>query len=122
METRRAARASDIPGQDMAVPEISVTVENDRALVVLRGEHEAFSADKLRAKIDALLAEGMPISVDLRHTAFLDSHVVGTLLGGKRRADDHGLGFELILGETTGWPVRRLLEVTGLNETFEIVN
>jgi anti-sigma B factor antagonist len=105
----------------MTTPEISVTVDNERALVVLRGEHEAFSADKLRSRLDAVLAEGMPISVDLRETTFVDSHVVGTLLGAKRRADDRGLGFELILGRTTGWPVRRLLEVTGLDRTFEIV-
>jgi anti-sigma B factor antagonist len=105
----------------MAIPEISVTVDNERALVVLRGEHEAFSADKLRSRLDDILAEGMPISVDLQATTFVDSHVVGTLLSAKRRADDRGLGFELILGRTTGWPVRRLLEVTGLDMTFEIV-
>jgi anti-anti-sigma factor len=105
----------------MSLSDISVTVDRDRALVVLRGEHEAYSAHKLGRQLEALLDEGVPIAVDLRHTAFVDSTVVGALLAGKRRADALGLEFLLIMGDSTGWPVRRLLEVTGLDATFETV-
>jgi anti-anti-sigma factor len=101
--------------------DISVTVDRDRAFVVLRGEHEAYSAHKLGRQLEALLDEGMPIAVDLRNAAFIDSTVVGVLLAAKRHADELQLEFFLILGEGTGWPVRRLLEVTGLDATFDVV-
>jgi anti-anti-sigma factor len=101
--------------------DISVTVDRDRAFIVLRGEHEAFSADKLGRQLDALLHEGVPIVVDLRQTTFIDSTVVGALLTAKRHADEVQLEFLLLLGADTGWPVRRLLEITGLDSTFDVV-
>jgi anti-sigma B factor antagonist len=101
--------------------DISVTVDRDRAFIVLRGEHEAFSADKLGRHLEALLPEGVPIVVDLRQTTFIDSTVVGALLAAKRHADEVELEFLLLLGPDTGWPVRRLLEITGLDSTFDVV-
>ena len=101
--------------------EISVTVEQDRALVKLRGEHEAYSADKLGRQLESLLHEGMPIAVDLSETTFVDSTLVGTLLAAKRHADELELAFLLIMGTSTGWPVRRLLAVTGLGATFSTI-
>jgi anti-anti-sigma regulatory factor len=56
----------------------------------------------------------MSVAVDLRETAFLDSTVVGVLIAARREASDHGVTFSLLLGSETGWPVRRILEVTGL--------
>ena len=105
----------------MSASDISVTVDRDRALVALRGEHEAYSAHKLGRQFEALLEEGVPVAVDLRETAFIDSTVVGALLAGKRRADEMGLAFVLVMSDSTGWPVRRLLEITGLDSTFETV-
>jgi anti-anti-sigma factor len=100
--------------------EIAVTLEEDRATVALTGEHEAYSAEKLTRQLTALIAEGMAITVDLRHAQFIDSTVVGTLVGAQRRAAEQGLEFAIELGPTTGWPVRRLLEVIGLAEHFDI--
>ena len=106
----------------MPSSDISVTLDRDRAIVALRGEHEAYSADKLARQLDALQEEGVPITVDLRRTTFVDSTLVGVLLAAKRRADELELDFHLVLGETTGWPVRRLLEVTGLDSTFDVLH
>src|SRR4051812_20172553 len=94
---------------------MSVTLEHDRATVALNGEHEAYSADKLARNLTALIAEGVPVTVDLRHATFIDSTVVGVLIAAHRRAAESGLEFVLLLGSETGWPVRRLLEVTGLD-------
>jgi anti-sigma B factor antagonist len=105
----------------MTAQGISVNVEKDRATVRLDGEHEAYTADKLAKNVSALLAEGVPVTVDLRHATFIDSTVVGVLLAGRRRATDAGLDFTLLLGEETGWPVRRMLEVTGLRSQFDVV-
>jgi anti-anti-sigma factor len=86
--------------------------------VTLRGEHEAYTADKLAKQVTALVDEGLSVTVDLRETAFVDSTVVGVLLAARRRAGERGTELRLLLGEETGWPVRRILEVTGLVELF----
>lgn len=99
---------------------ISVSVEQDRAVVALSGEHEAYTADKLARQLAALVEEGVSIAVDLTHATFIDSTVVGVLLAARREAAVQRLGFELVLGEETGWPVRRMLEVTGLGSQFDV--
>ena len=101
---------------------MSVSVERDRASIVLSGEHEAYSADKLARNLTSLIAEGVSVTVDLRHAAFVDSTVVGVLIGAHRRAAADDLDFVLLLGPETGWPVRRLLEVTGLDAELDIVD
>lgn len=105
----------------MNATDISVTFLADTAVVALRGEHEAYTAHKLARRLEALLDEGVPVTVDLRGATFIDSSVVGVLLAAKRHADASELEFVLQLGSETGWPVRRLLEVTGLNRTFHVV-
>jgi len=106
----------------MTAQSMSVNVERDRAVIALNGEHEAYTADKLARNLSALVAEGVPITVDLRNAAFIDSTVVGVLLGAHRRAAADGLEFVLLLGSDTGWPVRRLLEITGLDNELDIVD
>jgi anti-sigma B factor antagonist len=105
----------------MGPQSISVRVEQDAAVVTLRGEHEAYTADKLARHLTGLLAEGVSVVVDLREATFIDSTVVGVLLAARRRADAEGLRFALVLGSQTGWPVRRLLEVTGLDAHVDVV-
>lgn len=105
----------------MPTNDLSVIVEGDRAVVRLRGEHEAYSADRLAHHLDSLLAEGLSVAVDLGGTEFIDSTVVGVLLAGRHRAKERRLGFTLVVGERTGWPVQRLLDVTGLRSQFDVV-
>jgi anti-sigma B factor antagonist len=101
---------------------ISVTVEQDRATVALRGEHEAYTAEKLARQLSALVEEGLSVTVDLRAATFIDSTVVGVLIAGRRRADERGVRFSLLLGPATGWPVRRMLEITGLEDHLHVVD
>jgi anti-sigma B factor antagonist len=100
---------------------ISVNVEQDHAVIALSGEHEAYTADKLTRHLSALLAEGVGVAVDLREATFIDSTVVGVLVASHRRAKEAKLDFTLVVGDGTGWPVRRLLEVTGLGTQLDIV-
>ncbi|HZQ80978.1 MAG TPA: STAS domain-containing protein [Gaiellaceae bacterium] len=100
---------------------ISVTIEHDHATVTLRGEHETYTADKLAKQLRALIDEGVSVTVDLREATFIDSTVVGVLLAIRREAEERQLDFELVLGRDTGWPVRRILEVTGLERQFRLV-
>jgi anti-sigma B factor antagonist len=104
----------------MSARSMSVILERDRATVTLNGEHEAYTADKLARNLTALIAEGVPVTVDLREATFIDSTVVGVLIAAHRRASEAGLDFVLLLGSETGWPVRRLLEVTGLDTELDV--
>ena len=105
----------------MSADTISVNVEQDRAVVALKGEHEAYTADKLARHLSALLTERIDVAVDLRRTLFIDSTVVGVLIAANKRAQEAGLDFTIVVGDETGWPVRRLLEVTGLGTQLDIV-
>ena len=99
---------------------LSINVEEDRATVALSGEHESYTADKLARQLSALIAEAVGVTVDLRQATFIDSTVVGVLIAADRRASEAGLPFSLLVGNETGWSVRRLLEVTGLGERLDI--
>jgi len=88
------------------------------AIVALEGEHDLSTAPELRSQLHGALAEG-PLVVDLSACTFLDSSILGVLLGGLRRAREEDRGFALVLG--TGEPaVRRIFEVTGLTSVFPI--
>jgi anti-anti-sigma factor len=105
----------------MAAHTISVNVEQDRAVVALKGEHEAYTADKLARHLSALLTERIDVTIDLRQALFIDSTVVGILMAANKSAQEAGLDFTIVVGDETGWPVRRLLDVTGLGTQLDIV-
>jgi anti-anti-sigma factor len=105
----------------MAAHTISVNVEQDRAVVVLKGEHEAYTAEKLARHLSELLTERINVTLDLRQALFIDSTVVGVMMAANKRAQEAGLDFTIVVGDETGWPVRRLLEVTGLGTQLDIV-
>jgi anti-anti-sigma factor len=105
----------------MAAHTISVNVEQDRAVVALKGEHEAYTADKLARHLSALRTERIDVTVDLRQALFIDSTVVGVLMAANKSAQKAGLDFTIVVGDETGWPVRRLLDVTGLGTQLDIV-
>jgi anti-sigma B factor antagonist len=99
----------------MATQPISVSVADDRATVALTGEHESYSADKLARSLSGLIDEGVAIDVDLSRATFVDSTVMGVLIAARQRASERHLRLTLRLGEETGWPVRRMVELTGLD-------
>jgi anti-anti-sigma factor len=92
----------------------------DRVVVELKGEHEAYTATKLERELDNLLDEGYGIVVDLRQASFIDSKTAGLLLAAHRRAEEKGTEFRVVLGDNTGWAVRKLLDVTGLDSVLEV--
>ena len=90
-------------------------------IVVLEGEQELYGATKLEQTFDTAFAEAASITVDLRRAEFIDSTVVGVLLDAQRRADAHGIDYTIVVGDSTGEPVRRMLEVTGLQRILPVV-
>ena len=96
------------------------TSEPGVAMVSLLGEHDAYSAQRLARQLAVLQYEGYAVVIDLSETSFIDSTVVSTLLRAQREAEELGLKFGLVLDDTTGWSVRRLLELTRLDKVFAI--
>jgi anti-anti-sigma factor len=90
------------------------------AIVSLVGEHESFSADQIERALNAALAEGLAVIVDLTETEFLDSAVITVLLNARDEAQRLSVRFALVVDDSTGWPVRQLLDLTGLVSVFPI--
>jgi anti-sigma B factor antagonist len=84
-----------------------------RYRLVLQGELDLASADKLEAAITRLCTAGaLEIELDLRDVTFLDSQGLRAILGGREACARHHADYFLIRGEN---PVQqRLFEVTGL--------
>jgi anti-anti-sigma factor len=98
---------------DMRVPGI--------ALVSLSGEHELYGAVGLQERIESLLEDGRSIVIDLTEAVFLDSSIVGVLLKAQQLAAACERDYSVVLGDSTGEPVRRMFEITGLSHILPIV-
>ena len=97
-------------------------VDTGVAVVTLRGEHEAYSAERLHEQLEALGENGVAIVVDLSETSFIDSSIVSVLLRARDSARDLGVSLVLVIQESTGWAVKRLFEVAQLDEAFAITD
>jgi|SRR5919204_4014498 anti-sigma B factor antagonist len=95
-------------------------LENDCAIVSLVGDHDSFSADRIGREVLALLDEGYDVRIDLREATFVDSTTVGALIEAHRYARGSGRRFMVVMGETTGWAVRRLFELTQLESLLTL--
>jgi anti-anti-sigma factor len=90
------------------------------AVVVLRGELDAYNAPAVRGELTAALEAGSDVVLDLRATSFLDSVVGGEILEARKAAKRGGLGFALVLSDSRSNHVRRMLEQTNLIEIFDV--
>lgn len=94
----------------------------DVLTVVVRGEHDIYTAPALRDRLDeALDARPAGVIVDLSGATFLDSSILGALLEGRRQALERGLNYVVCLGGTPEPGVARILEITGLVPVFPVV-
>ena len=58
----------------------SVSVDAGRPVVVVRGEVDVVTADRLRIALREALAVGGPVEVDLRNATFMDARGVRALM------------------------------------------
>jgi anti-anti-sigma factor len=88
-------------------------------LVDLAGDFDmSVSAELSDALVRAARTPGVArVVVDLRHTAFLDSHGVAGLVAGFDAATREGRGFGVT---NASGMVRQVLEITGLAEVFAV--
>ena len=87
----------------------------DRAL----GEHDLSTAPELRARLHEL-ADADAVIIDLDETTFVDSSILGVLVGGLRRAARERPAFGIVLGDEAHPAIRRIFELTGLHDVFPI--
>jgi anti-sigma B factor antagonist len=88
------------------------------AVVTLSGELDAFDAPALRESFQSLLEAGPAVIVlDLSAVAFLDSTVLGAIVGLLRRVREEGGELRTVLPETTA---RRIFEITGLVAALDV--
>jgi anti-sigma B factor antagonist len=97
----------------------STAVPGGLPVVIMSGEHDLSTAPDLRARLHDL-AEGSGVIVDLDLTTFVDSSILGVLVGGLRRARERDVPFGLVLGSDSHAAIRRIFELTGLHEVFPI--
>lgn len=98
------------------------TSEPGTAVVLLEGEHELFTSAKLQRQLEGLIDQGLALVVDLSATTFVDSSVVAVLLRARRRAREAGTDFAVVMDDSTGRPVRRMFEITGLAGWLPVVD
>jgi anti-sigma B factor antagonist len=87
------------------------------AIVSFEGDFDIVAEAQATADLEQALDGADLLVADLRGLSFLDSTGVRVLLSADLRAREHGSRFGVVRGEGM---VRRLLEVTGLNQRFPI--
>jgi anti-sigma B factor antagonist len=94
------------------------TAVDGRPVVCLRGELDAHNADTLRAVLGEQLDQTPTLIVDMSGLSFIDSTGLGVLVGALRRARSLGGDISLVVTKPT---IRKVLTMTGLDRTFEVV-
>lgn len=93
-------------------------VENDAAVVRLRGEADLHTASVLRDAVEqAISTNAGLIVIDLSRATFVDSMMLGVLLDATRRTRLHGTEMRLVVEDPH---VRRIFELTLLNRVVAL--
>ena len=97
----------------------AVAVDGEWPVIAMSGEHDLSTAPELRARLHDL-GESSAVIIDLDETTFVDSSILGVLVGGLRRARERDVPFGLVLGSEAHPAIRRIFELTGLHDVFPI--
>jgi anti-sigma B factor antagonist len=88
-------------------------------VIAVAGEIDIFTAPDLRAAVvQAIDAGARGLVIDLSETRFLDSTALGVLIGALKRLRTIGGRLVIVNREPT---TARTFEITGLDQTLEIV-
>ncbi len=100
---------------------VSRRSESDRVIVALVGEIDLYTAPRLQSELTAALNVDHPVRlvVDMAGVEFCDSTGINVLLAAQRLAREHGGNVEL---DAPRPAVRKILQVTGLESVFTVVN
>ena len=100
---------------------VSTRFQGDRAIVALAGEIDLYTAPRLQSELAAALAGGDParLVVDMSAVEFCDSTGMNVLLSCLRRVRERGGELEIASPKPA---VRKILQVTGLDSVFTLVD
>jgi anti-anti-sigma factor len=100
---------------ELMTDEFTVEVDRPRRLLRVSGEIDIESADAFAAAVeDALSADGdAPLTVEMADVTFMDSSGLSVLVGASRA------GVTVVL-RSPSLAVRRLVEVSGLNDVLRL--
>ena len=104
----------------MAPNSIEVEQADGVSVVVVVGEHDLSTADRLREQLESARASRGPVVVDLSGATFIDSAVIGVLVGEHDRSLADGVGFALAVTESSGYGVHRILNLAGLDSVLTV--
>ncbi|HEV3153544.1 MAG TPA: STAS domain-containing protein [Candidatus Baltobacteraceae bacterium] len=91
-----------------------------RVAVLNGGEYDVFRREDLRAELDSIEVQG-DVDLDLRETTFIDAGAAGLLVSFRNRVRNRYPKAHVRLVNVPPI-VRRLLQVSGTAEAFEIVS
>lgn len=96
------------------------TVEKEPPVITLEGEVDVYTAPELKKQMITLLEAGArELVVDLTAVDYLDSTVLGVLIGGLKRMRERDGNLRLVCPSPR---IRRIFEITGLDKIFDIYN
>ena len=104
----------------MAPTRPRIEPDGDGIVLTLSGELDAYDAPTLRtASAEAVTGFGETVLVvlDLRAVSFLDSTVLGTIVGLLKRVRERDGELRVVLPETAA---RRIFELTGLDRSLDV--
>ncbi len=88
--------------------------------MTIRGEIDLYTAPRLHSELAAVLVDGMParVVIDMSGVDFCDSTGMNVLLSCLRRVRERGGELEIASPKPA---VRKILQVTGLDSVFTLV-
>ncbi len=105
----------------MRQPALTTEEVGGVTLLRLEGEYDVANVADLRDALGSLAASGRPIVVVLTMASFIDSTILGVLLGALRRAKEERRGFVFALEpDASSGAIDRLLEMSGLLRIFPV--
>jgi anti-sigma B factor antagonist len=97
---------------------IQVRREPGYVVVTVAGEVDIATVARLRERLSALAAGGLPLVADLDEVSFIDATGLGVLAGVARRAAAHGASLHVVSSRPQ---TRQLFRVTGLDRQIPLV-
>ncbi len=88
----------------------------DGVRIELIGELDISVAGRVRDRLDALAEAGTTVVLDLSRLDFIDSSGINVIITYHRQAAQEG--WSLLIEQQTTLPVRRVIDVMGLDSVF----
>ncbi len=108
------------PTQLSPVCSFESTYDNDSWVIRLNGEFDLACAENFNREMQPLLQQRVPFVIDLQGLTFMDSTGLRTLVVLNAAASSDGFDLKVVCRDDG--PVRRLLELTGIDSLLQVVN